>query len=224
MNPRHLMKLAAALFVLGALTVPARADLITNGCFGTGNLSGWTVFTTSNGTNGGPGLPRVDLFNVTGMGLSLAAGFNVGQLVFISNDEEGGGLTQMVMAPVAGLYTFSLDISSRDDQDGQINVAAGTFSILIDGVTVASDDLGGFTSPGQILRGALSGTVSLTPGSHDFEILITRPFLSGGTDTPNEYIDNASLLAPSVPEPGSIALLGTGLVALGYWRRRRTAA
>src|SRR5262249_21665716 len=131
-------------------------------------LTGWTAFTTSNGTNG-VGLPNVVPFNTNGMGANDAAHFNVGEVIFDSTP-QGGGLSQSVVVTDAGLYTFSADIASQDDAGGAINAAAGFFSILIDGVAVRSVDLGPFSSPLQILRGELSGSTTLSAGSHTFAI------------------------------------------------------
>jgi hypothetical protein len=62
--------------------------------------------------------------------------------------------------------------------------------------------------------GSFDETVDLTAGMHTFETEITRVFLSSVGDTPDQYIDNISLTPNSVtPEPSSLLLLGTGLVA-----------
>jgi hypothetical protein len=215
------------LVITGVFTVvclvskPAVADTITNGNFETGTLAGWTVFTTSNGTNGA-GLPDVVSFNTTGSGASDAAQFDVGEVNFDST-QQGGGLSQMITAPVSGAYTLAEDFASQDDANGEINGDAGTFSIIIDGTTVATDSLGGFATANQILRGSFDLSVNLTAGSHTIETEITRVFTTGGIATPDEYIDNISLTPNSVPtpEPSSIALFGTGLLGLAGAARRK---
>ena len=69
----------ATVFAVGLLVpAAANADLISNGDFSTG-LTGWTVFTTANGTTGA-GLPDVVSFNTTGSGASNSAQFNVGEV------------------------------------------------------------------------------------------------------------------------------------------------
>jgi PEP-CTERM motif len=213
----------AGLFAFGCLLCrPALADTITNGNFDTGNLEGWTSFTTANGSVGA-GLPSVTPFNTTGNGISDAAHFNVGEVNF-DFTQQGGGLFQIINVPVSGLYKLTEDFASQDNVGK--NVDAGTFSVLIDRNTVATDDLGSFATAGQLLRGSFDETLDLTAGSHLFEVEVSRQFLSTGPNTPDEYIDNVSL-APAqksiglTPEPSTIALLATGIFGLVAMACRR---
>jgi hypothetical protein len=221
MNMRRSLVVAGLFASVCLLGRPVLAGTITNGNFETGTLSGWTVFTTSNGTNG-MGLPDVVSFNTTGSGASDAAQFNVGEVSF-DGTPQGGGLSQTITAPVSGLYTLTEDVASQDDADGMVNGNAGTFSIIIDGITVATVNLGAFGTPNQVLRGSIfDESVDLTAGTHTIETEITRPFISLGTQTPTEYIDNISLTPNSAttPEPSSLLLFGTSLLGLVPFRRK----
>lgn len=209
---------ASILVIFAAAGVTASAtNILSNGDFETGVLTPWTAFTTGNGTNGA-GLPDVVPFNTTGYGASLAAQFDVGEVNF-TGLQEGGGITQMFNVASAGQYAFYANIGALDDADGMINGDGGTFSILIDNITRASFDIGPFSSADQILTATLSGLVSLNAGNHTFAVLITRPYLSSGVDTPTEYLDNISLAG--APEPGTFALAGLALLGVALYRSRR---
>lgn len=181
------------LVCIAALTLLAASaqaqNLLVNGNFATGSLAPWVPFTTSNGTNG-QGLPNVLLFS----GGTWSAHFNVGEVNF-DQTPQGGGLSQTFSVTSSGTYNFSANIASEDDGDGLVNADAGTFSVIIDGATLATKDLGGFSSPHQILRGTLTGSVSLTTGSHTFQIQITRVYISQRSNTPIEVVTNLSVTA-----------------------------
>jgi hypothetical protein len=213
--------LPAVVFAISGAHANA-ADLIANGDFSTGDLTGWTVVTTSNGTNG-TGFPTVTTFNF-GSGSVNAADFEVGEVNF-TGLYEGGGLTQTVDASGVGSYTYAVDYAAYAPFAG--NASGGEFSLIIDGVTVASNDIANINQ-GQTLTGAFSGTVSLNPGDNTVEVEITRPYISVQNLTPLEYIGDISLdgaagTAP-VPEPGTILLAGSGLAALAARLRRRRAS
>jgi hypothetical protein len=190
------------------------ANLVQNGDFATGNLSDWTVFLTSNGSLGA-GLPKVVPFDVTGTGTaSDAAKFQAGvaKLVLpIDLTSQGGGIYQTFNCS-AGSYLVSADVAA-DDVSATANNSAGLFTLLLDGSPVASIDLGHISSD-QILRGDLEATVPLSQGSHQLEVEITRPFLSGSSpgvieaQTPFQFVDNIQVTA--VPEQTSLGLLSLG--------------
>ena len=218
---------SSVMFALGVLIAVGAQNakatsVLTNGDFETGDLTGWTPFVTSNGSNGA-GLPDVVSFNTTGSGASLAAHFNVGEVNFTMLP-EGGGLSQTFILGAPGVYSYFANIGSQDDANGiNINSDAGTYSILIDGTTLASDSLGGFATVNQIILATLSGTVSLSAGPHTIEVLITRDFTSLGAETPDEYVDNISL-SSTAPEPCTFALVALAIVGLAFYRQKLAAA
>jgi PEP-CTERM motif-containing protein len=105
---------------------------------------------------------------------------------------------------------------------GNTNGDGGTFSIIIDGTTVATDALGAIGAH-TTLMDSLDELVSLSAGTHTIETEITRAFQSTavGDPTPNEYVDNISLIATPTPEPSSFVLFGTGILVLAGAVRRR---
>jgi hypothetical protein len=99
-SPRLIACVGCAGIAFGFALVPAaNAAIVTNGDFATGDFTGWTLFTTANGSLGeSEGLPAVTSFNVTGAGAQNAATFQVGEVV-PGSGQQGGGITQTVTLP-----------------------------------------------------------------------------------------------------------------------------
>jgi hypothetical protein len=176
---------AAALVAAGASSA---ATSVVNGGFDTGDLTGWTTFVTGNGAIDPNGVAS---FDTTGGGASNAAFFSVGEVVF-TGAEEGGGISQTVTV-AAGVYAFTADIAVHVDLD-ESNFDCGTFSLLVDGVAVATHAFGGAPTTcigGNTYRSSLAAAVPLTAGSHQLRVLITRHFRQPPGLT--QYVDNVAL-------------------------------
>jgi PEP-CTERM motif len=198
--------------VVVSISTAAGANLITNGNFDTGNLNGWTTFTTANGTIG---TPSVVPFDTTGSGASLAAQFNVGEVNF-ANVGAGGGIYQSFMFS-GGTVTVSADIASN--MASFVNVSGGVFTLLLDGVQIDVFDFGGiaeFTTE----RSTLDYTGPLAAGEHELRIGMIRAWRTNDT-TPRQYIDNVNVSGGSAPEPSTLALLGLGLAGLAASRQHK---
>jgi hypothetical protein len=219
-------KLSCAVLIASA--APAKAvEVITNGNFQSG-LTGWTSYTTANGTIAAtpsmPGAPQpqnasVVSFDVTGSGASNALFLNAGKInpVYGSAPGEGGGVSQ-TFTTTGGLATFSADIAAFTRVNGL--TAFGLMSVLLDGVVLDSFD---FVGPGTstTLHNTLDFTTNLTAGQHILQLQATRIFAPGAGVT-SQYFDNVSLdVEAAVPEPSTWAMLILGFVGVGFMAYRR---
>lgn len=214
----------AAVAVVTLFPVGGAQALLVNGDFETGDLTGWTLFTTPNGnlaSSGVPGSPGVVSFDTDGDSTATSSAvFSVGRASGIS-PEEGGGIFQSFNVAAPGLYSVSIDLAvTFNDAAGASNANSGTFSLQIDGAEVDSSPAMSIVSGAEI-RDVMTAVVPLTAGLHEFRVLITRPFVSNTIDLA-QYLDNASVSAVAeVPLPPSMLLLAAGLGGFGVAARRR---
>jgi hypothetical protein len=211
----------ACLLVAGT----AQAQLV-NGNLGTGNFTGWTISDTTGPytmyglETGGTAFAQVMSADITGNGIQVnCAEFEVGQA---SGLIGGGGVPQGIIfyqyAPLnAGQLTMSVDIAAYSPAN---NGDAGTFQLLLDGVPVATDAMGGI--PYQALyRSSLSFTGQITGGTHQIGVEITRAYGFAQGDTPYEFLGNFNVTI--VPEPASVllAVVGGGVLLLFRAKSRK---
>jgi hypothetical protein len=213
----RLLACAAGIAVLLASGTEATAGLI-NGDFGTGDLTGWTAFTTPNGTLGA-GFPQVVQFDTLGTGTPVnSAEFLVGEITF-DGTQQGGGLFQNVHLG-SGNLNISVAIAALGQRSG--NAQAGVFSILFDGVPVATHTFGSIGA-GQALRFELTASLpSVTGGDHQIAIEMTRRFITLPGVTPEQFFTDVTLSgSAAAPEPSTFALTALGVGGLVSWRRWR---
>ncbi len=198
---------ALGLLAIVALVAPlAQANLITNGSFDT-DASGWTV-----SQDGGCGAPIGRPYSGwapsqaghDGVVYLNACGHNTGNPNIVTSTPIAG-------LAVGGLYQLSWDFIR--DNLGTQGPAANSFLVEISGFSAF-----GYNYVSNSIWGTESLLFTATSGSHSFG------FASEANNTDaSYYIDNVTLesVSGAVPESGTIALLGLGLVGMGLTRRRK---
>ena len=205
---RYMPFVLLALLALVA-TQAGAINLIQNGSFESNNFDNWAIGTTGNGT-WGSGFPIVAPWPLGG-GLNAAEG-QVGEVNF-TGQQEGGTLTQSFMS-AGGAATETLLWAAM----GTGNADGGEFTMILNGVQIAQFDTGTING---LLNGSLSASVPLVAGLNTLEIDVTRRYVSGG-GTPYQWVTGIDVEGPSsVPEPGSLILMGSGVLGLAGVLRRK---
>ena len=150
-------------------------------------------------------------------GTGVNAFFGSGELLDVSSNNTSNGagslkiqITETNLTLGSGSFVFNLDFT------GTLTGLTATRSIFLDaanGVNAETTLLGSTTSGNLVVSSlpqSLSGLFSLTE-----EIDLTATAAGNSLSVDDKV---------SVPEPGSLALLGAGLVGFGWFARRRRKA
>jgi len=175
--------------------------------------------------------------DVTAMGSYLAgggrmymtgehAGFNASRNTSLVSWVNGVGGGNMILADVfhAGLQTFTA-AGSAVGLDSAPNALAGLNTNAANSAVAASIDQGFLvTQEGNLTQGSVVGwdfgDISGAAGSRMLLGFDIELFANGVNWTENmvAYLDSAS-----APEPGILALMGMGLLGIGFSRRKKAA-
>lgn len=194
---------AALLGGASFLSLPAHANLLVNGDFETGTLSGWTA----SGNVVDVGLPYF------GEG-SFAADGNYYAVFNAGNVTPNGILSQTIATTIGDSYVLSFDYGSNGGQTQDITAQV-------------SDPLNTVVASAFEVSDAPS--LALAPYTLDFTADATSMTVSfidysgNPTNSTDGFLDNVSV-DQAAPEPASLLLMGAGLAGLGVIRRRRKTA
>lgn len=229
-----LISIAISAFLVGA-TNASSVELISNGDFEGGTLSGWTVNNTAVYGNDFYVIANGGAVPVSGQPTAVLA--SGGKFVAVSDQDGAGGeeLRQgFTVAPGTTSLTLQFDWFNNthtfqfgtaidaSEQAGRVDILLAGAAALDTGAGVAMNlllNVGTFTTFGDTIPWTheVFDLSSLAPGAYELR------FGNGQCCFYQELgVDNVSLIATTtVPEPASLALAAIGLAGIGSSRRKR---
>ncbi|MDD5645266.1 MAG: PEP-CTERM sorting domain-containing protein [bacterium] len=206
---KNLLAVAVLTLMLGLLTVPAHANLLTNAGFENAEQGAWWG---PWGTN-----QHVGTYGNAGTGIDGSK-----SVKFVSNSNTGTGddyfmYDNTLVSVVSGTtYYGSIFVKTENLINEEVTVKIDWFnSGSWVGTVGASAPLSG-TNDWTMLD--ISGIAPLNATHASLAFFINQT-VDGGTGT--AYFDNAYLDANPVPEPGTIVLLTGGLLGLIAFSRKK---
>ena len=197
-----------------AIAGTAHAASITNGSFSTGNLSGWST----NGIHGvtpGQGITVITLntANDTGFGDDVPDDGSATHAAYFVDDLANEMLFQTLSLNANTTYTVTFDLFGVPSGDN--NQFDDTLTASLGSSSKSFTD---FVTQGWTSESLTFATT--VGGNYDLGFLFT----SGNTPAKDVALTNIAITGSPVPEPGSLALFGTGILGLAGAAKRKFLA
>ncbi|HSV69862.1 MAG TPA: PEP-CTERM sorting domain-containing protein [Methylibium sp.] len=208
-------QLASALAVSLACLATNTLAAPVNGGFESG-LSGWATIgdASATATNVNAGTGAALITSGTNADVSTFSGTAIA-------GTGGGGISQSFSLGSSATLSFAWDFQTSESTPSSFNDAA---YVVIDGTAFLLADTGSALLVGTAGDGFSEKTgyqtfsINLGAGNHTLAFVVTD-FLDTVLDS-GLFVDSISTNSTEVPEPGSLALLGLGLVGLAGMRKR----
>lgn len=184
----------------------ARADFIVNGSFENPGTSNFAIYTNGN----------VPGWTSNNNELEIDAGAVLPAYSGNQSAELNGNTFDTISQTVTGLVSGQL-YALTWAYAGRIGAGLQQMNVLFNGVQVGQN-----TSDGNANVTWANNTAIVRATSTTATVSFAAINLGGNGSVGNEL--DAVTLNAYVPEPASAALLGSGILALALWRRRRAGA